>query len=76
MNPRCAEAFAQAGSQDAEQVKEARVRFAQLYKEVTKLEGTKMGDGRWMGVMLLRFLGGILCDGGDIMEGVFWMCWE
>ena len=54
LNPRCAEAFAQAGSQDAEQVKEARVRFAQLYKEVTKLEGTKMGDGRWMGVMIER----------------------
>ena len=43
LNPRCAEAFAQAGSQDSEQVKEARVRFAQLYKEVTKLEG--LGDG-------------------------------
>lgn len=25
--------------QDSEQVKEARVRFAQLYKEVTKMEG-------------------------------------
>lgn len=44
LNPRCAEAFAQAGSQDAEQVKEARVRFAQLYKEVTKLEGDGIRD--------------------------------
>ena len=39
LNPRCAEAFAQAGSQDAGLVKEARLRFAQLYKEVAKLEG-------------------------------------
>ena len=56
LNPRCAEAFAQAGSQDAEirqrfcrvralgraeeleGVKEARVRFAQLYKEVTGMD--------------------------------------
>ena len=58
LNPRCAEAFAQAGSQDAaghvgmsrsrcqsqsrwqelEGVKEARVRFAQLYKEVTSMD--------------------------------------
>lgn len=44
LNPRCAEAFAQAGSQDSEQVKEARVRFAQLYKEVTKMEGDGIRD--------------------------------
>jgi len=29
--------------QDSEQVKEARVRFAQLYKEVTKMEGPASG---------------------------------
>lgn len=44
LNPRCAEAFAQAGSQEATQVKEARVRFAQLYKEVNKMEGEGIRD--------------------------------
>ncbi|CAJ1402228.1 unnamed protein product [Effrenium voratum] len=44
LNPRCAEAFAQAGSQESTQVKEARVRFAQLYKEVNKLEGEGIRD--------------------------------
>ncbi|CAE7483413.1 unnamed protein product [Symbiodinium necroappetens] len=43
LNPRCAEAFAQAGSQELEGVKEARVRFAQLYKEVTGMDSK--GEG-------------------------------
>jgi len=43
LNPRCAEAFAQAGSQELEGVKEARVRFAQLYKEVTSMDSK--GEG-------------------------------
>ncbi|CAE7740722.1 unnamed protein product [Symbiodinium pilosum] len=38
LNPRCAEAFAQAGTQEMDSVKEARVRFAQLYKEVTGMD--------------------------------------
>eukprot|EP00931_Biecheleriopsis_adriatica_P045848 TRINITY_DN26272_c0_g1_i1.p1 TRINITY_DN26272_c0_g1~~TRINITY_DN26272_c0_g1_i1.p1 ORF type:complete len:852 (+),score=186.31 TRINITY_DN26272_c0_g1_i1:214-2556(+) len=37
LNPRCAYAFAQAGTQDLAKVEEATARFAQLHKEVTKL---------------------------------------